>query len=268
VKQPPSHTEAYWTEHFESLLKPLIQDSTKILVERSEAMRTGLLQDIIRNLIYSKVVVADITDFNANVLWELGVRQSFTDGTVIIAEESVQSRIPFDLSIKGMLFYPNLGSIDYEKKLGDFKLKLILSIQDCLTHPDTPDSYVLETINGRSSIYQIIVHDEALRKLSALISEMESNLKLLNQCYEALQKNNSVEDGDPYSCISGRLRAHCVELLITSRYLAQNDQFYSDFETYIEGTYRINVELDFWRKDRHNTEFWLRENSTHLNPNS
>ena len=68
------HTEDYWTNHFNHFLKPIIHDKTKIIVELSEPMRTGVLQDIIKNLIFSSVVIADITDLNPNVMWELGVR--------------------------------------------------------------------------------------------------------------------------------------------------------------------------------------------------
>ncbi len=251
------HNETYWDNHYYNLLKPSIESNIKILVERSEPMRTGLLQDIIRNLIFSKVVVADITDTNANVLWELGVRQSFTNGTVIIADENIQTRIPFDLSIKGILFYPSFGSVEYIRKMDDFKKKLILAIQDCLNNPDIYDSYVLEIIKGRNSIYQIIIHDENLRKLTALINEMESNLNTLYACRDSLKQNTYCKMGQVYSYCTNRLRGNSVKLLLTTRYLAEDENFYLEFEEYSEGIHKINGQLDLWTNNRQTAESWL-----------
>jgi hypothetical protein len=44
------------------------------------------------------------TDLNANVIWELGVRQSFDHCTITISED-VGKHLPFDLGVKGTLYY-------------------------------------------------------------------------------------------------------------------------------------------------------------------
>lgn len=96
------HTEQYWTKHFKTFLKPLIEESGDLEVYRSKPLRGDILKQIIAELVVSPIVVADLTDGNPNVFWELGVRQSFKHGTITIAEEGTD--IPFDLSVKGILF--------------------------------------------------------------------------------------------------------------------------------------------------------------------
>ena len=62
------------------------------------------------------IVIADLTDHNSNVLWELGVRQSFKHSTITIAE--VNTKIPFHFSHKGILFYngDHLNNEEFEKQ--------------------------------------------------------------------------------------------------------------------------------------------------------
>src|SRR3989304_4593293 len=74
------HTEEYWTRHFGSFLKPLIERNEAFEAFRSEPLRGDIASQIITNLASSDVVVADLTDHNPNVFWELGVRHSYKQG--------------------------------------------------------------------------------------------------------------------------------------------------------------------------------------------
>lgn len=102
-KTTEKHTEEYWTNHYEQFLKPLIESNFKIKVHRSEALRGSIINQIITDLVISNIVVADLTDHNSNVFWELGVRQSFKHGTITIAE--VGTSLPSDIGTKGTLYY-------------------------------------------------------------------------------------------------------------------------------------------------------------------
>lgn len=134
------HTQDYWEKHFESFLKPLIKESGEIEVFRSEALRGDIIKQIIRDLHNCTIVVADLTDKNANVFWELGVRQSCRHGTITIAQEGTE--IPFDISTKGTLYYYPSDHVKNER----FRIRFKKAVADCLLHPDNPDSLVLETI--------------------------------------------------------------------------------------------------------------------------
>ena len=94
-KTTNEHTEDYWTNHFNKVLKPLIEEDTTVEAHRSTPMRGDILKQIINDLVVDPIVVADLTDKNENVYWELGVRQSFKHGTITIAEE--KTVLPFDI---------------------------------------------------------------------------------------------------------------------------------------------------------------------------
>jgi hypothetical protein len=62
-----SHSDVYWTNHFEHGLKPLIQEVKGLKALRPAPLRENILKQIISDLIASPVVVADLTDYNPNV---------------------------------------------------------------------------------------------------------------------------------------------------------------------------------------------------------
>lgn len=235
------HTEEYWTKHFASFLKPNIEECG-LEGYRSEPLRGDVLKQIITDLVVCPVVVADLTDGNPNVFWELGVRQSFKQGTVTIVEQGTD--IPFDVSVKGTLFYYPKDHIKNAKFVKQFKR----AIKDCLSHPDRPDSHVLETITGRGTLYDIIRRDEAARRIEALISEHKHNSKMVKKIYQCIKGKKFMAD---------RLRLSSVELLVTHRYLNEESEFYEYVENYLEFIFMINEQLTIWESFEEATEKWF-----------
>jgi hypothetical protein len=241
-KSSEEHTEEYWCKHFESFLKPIIESDGAFEAIRSEPLRGDVLKQIITDLVVCPAVVADLTDKNPNVFWELGVRQSFKHGTITIAEEG--TRIPFDISVKGILFYYPKDHI----KNAEFEKKFKSVIADCLAHPELPDSHVLETISGRGTIFQIFRRDEALRRLDALTSETSYNIAMLDHFYTCTEKGEIP---------AARLRSSCVELLISSRYLDERDQFYELAENCLVRIIAVNEQLALWEQFGETTVKWF-----------
>ena len=243
------HTEKYWTGHFESFLKPLIEEFPELEAHRSEPLRVDILRQIIKDLVVSPIVVADLTDENPNVYWELGVRQSFKHCTVTIAEEGTE--IPFDISVKGTLFYSPKDHIKNAKFIKKFKK----AIRDCLTSPDSPDSHVLEAVSGRGSLFEIIRREEAIRRIKALISECKKNIETLGDIYDRCEKNQKEPEKRAY--VTGRLLYPAVELLITHRYLDEEDAFYKLAESCFAGILARNEQLAVWEQSPNITEKWF-----------
>ena len=179
----PVHTGEYWTKHFANFLKPIIEDNSNFEARKSEALRVDILKQIITDLLVSSVAVADLTDYNPNVYWELGVRQSFKHGTVTIAEEG--TKLPFDIGGNGTIFYRKDDSV----QTIEFQKKLKLALQDCLSNPHRPDSCVLEAISGRGTLFEIFRREEAKRRLDTLLSECQDNLRILQKTEELCTSN-------------------------------------------------------------------------------
>jgi hypothetical protein len=249
------HTKEYWNNHFENLLKPLIESCGDLEASRSEALRQDIVRQIVNDLVFCPIVVADLTDNNSNVYWELGVRQSFRHGTITIAEE--KSKISFDISTKGVLFYcPE----DLDKN--GFTSRFKQAILDCLSHPDRPDSLVLETITGRGSVYAVIRHRELIQRVEGLLSENEINLLVIDRLYRLILENK----GKRFSFIRGkqvlitRLSSSAIDLLLAERYLEENTEFYVFVHSLLTLIYSINHQLSSWDySSNKETEKWFLE---------
>jgi len=238
-----THTEDYWSKHFETFLKVIVDPIPNIKAYRSEALRGDILKQIIRELITAEVVIADITDYNPNVFWELGVRQSFKHCTITIAEEGTV--LPFDISSKSTLFYSPKDHIKNSK----FTTKLKNAIKDCLKNPDKPDSYILETISGRGSLYEIIRGEENLRRLDALNSEINYNIEIFNSVYDIFDEGGGIP--------TQRFRTSAIKLFITNRYVNLSKAEFELLEEYYDDMRLLNGQLRVIELDETRTKKFL-----------
>jgi hypothetical protein len=257
-KTSDKHTEEYWTNHYNTFIKPLIELHHPLIAGRSSPLRGDILRQIITDLVTAKIVVADLTDANPNVYWELGVRQSFKHCTVTIAEDG--TNLPFDLGGKGTLFYFPSNHI----KLQDFQNKFHQAIDDCLTNSSLPDSHVLETINGRGTLHQILMRDDSIRRLDALISEIERNAsnlqKTVDTCNANIQKDKEssgkkVKESREF--VTRRFSSVAVEMLVVSRYIDADKTFYQVAERYMDNLITLNDQLLVWEINPLTFESWL-----------
>lgn len=252
-KTTTKHTQAYWTKHFKDFLKPLIEENLSLEARRSKPLRGGVLSEIITALVTSPVVVADITDQNPNVFWELGVRQSFKHGTVTIAEEG--TKLPFDVGGKGTLFYSNdrLKNEDFRR---DFKE----AVADCLSNPERPDSQVLETMSGRGTLFEIFSRDEAIRRLDAVLAECDWNAEVWDTIIQQAKANQKNPKSRKY--IAERLRSSAIELLVTNRYIKEDKEFFKLSEFILTACFAANDMLNSWSHKPDRIEPWFLSKGT------
>jgi hypothetical protein len=248
----PVHTEDYWTKHFEDFLKPTIEQTPGVAAHRSAALRADLVTQIITDLVKSDIVVADLTDKNPNVLWELGVRQSFKSGTVTIAEKG--TILPFDVYSKSTRFY-DLKDV---RVMEDFGRDFPQALQDCLDSPHECDSRVLEVIGGRGTLFEIVRREENIRKLDAVESECVYNAALLDTIVENAKHNIRLRKGDPIKMTTYRFALSAIELLVVSRYIEADKSFFELALSYMSLADAINGEISRWEwTEKKVTENWL-----------
>jgi 3',5'-cyclic AMP phosphodiesterase CpdA len=92
---------------YQTLIRPAAEAARWTPLRIDEVTDTGLISDhYLRELFAAEMVLADVSLPNANVYYELGIRQAIaTGGTVLIAFTG--AHIPFDLSSQRVLFYDN-----------------------------------------------------------------------------------------------------------------------------------------------------------------
>jgi hypothetical protein len=112
-KTTDTHDADYWKDHFENFIKPAVEkasDGKKILGYEAVLANPpggGIIDSVFRNLQEADVVLADLTDFNPNVVYELALRQCLQDKTIMILEKGLE--LPF--------YFKNYRIIRYSKDL-------------------------------------------------------------------------------------------------------------------------------------------------------
>lgn len=121
-----------------------LPEGGKLIAKRADAPNTaGIITDeMFRDILYSRVVLADITGLNPNVFYELGIRHSLRPRPTVVIKER-QSNIPFDVHNLRIFSYDIDGVSGFGKALS--------TIRNCLSESiraKNPDSPVYSTLKG------------------------------------------------------------------------------------------------------------------------
>jgi response regulator RpfG family c-di-GMP phosphodiesterase len=148
VIMPFSKTESCdekeWTEIFNRLIRPAVEKSGNYTCKRSEALIGNIIEKIFKDLNGADLVIADLTDRNPNVFYELGVRQSICDATILIAQK--KKDIPFDLQ--------NQAWVTYNWKTDEDKKKFRVRIKEIISTLENDPAIGASPIKGYLSVYR------------------------------------------------------------------------------------------------------------------
>lgn len=126
---------------YDDLIKEAICDAipgAEVIRADDVAMPGTITTDIIRRIMNSDYVVADVTFPNPNVFYELGLRHACRSGTIIIKDKSF-SNVPFDISHLRHIGYENTAS--GLKQLSQDLAKYFRHLE---ANPHLPDNHFLE----------------------------------------------------------------------------------------------------------------------------
>ena len=110
------------TAIYQAVVKPVVESAEFGLVcKRADDIKSNraVIQDIWKSLCEARFVVADLTGFNANVMYELGIAHTLGKETILIYQRGSEVKFPFDLAHIRRIEYENnaLGGIALEKSL-------------------------------------------------------------------------------------------------------------------------------------------------------
>lgn len=177
---------------FESVLESIkkVCESLKIKARRADDMHEGLIiSNIIQGIVQSEIIIADVSEGNPNVFFELGIAQARRESGVIIISRD-RNKTPFDVRNWQILSYEtnNLKKFEDElcerivairKNFGQEQL-LALLLKGCPSDqrliPDFLDRMRLTDSNNYVSLICSILSDNS--DISMLNSD---NLIHLNQ---------------------------------------------------------------------------------------
>lgn len=95
-----------YNELYEDVIKKVCNTFDLSVVRGDETYGPGLiLAEIIKQIKESRLIIAEISQFNPNVFYEVGYAHALNKPTILIAEKT--TKLPFDVSPFRTLFYEN-----------------------------------------------------------------------------------------------------------------------------------------------------------------
>ncbi len=234
-----------WTEIFEYIIKRAVEESgLGYECERSVAERANIIKGILEALNKANVVIADLTDNNPNVFYELGVRHTLTNRTILIAQG--EEHIPFDLRPYPVAFYSESPA-----KIEEFKSDIKKKLEDIETNPERTDNPVADFLKDRNVVLLSSEKKRNLARLTALLSELSYNIDAVNSILSTVKKSEERRAKEKVGGVSHkRFDNHCLELLVSSSYINLPQQLLVLVKE-INARIRItNSRLDLWPHER------------------
>lgn len=235
-----SCTKQEWTGIFKGIIKPAVEESgLGYECERSVAERENIVKGILEALNKANVVIADLTDKNPNVFYELGVRHTLTNRTILIAQS--EQHIPFDLRPYPTTFYSkSLTNIE------EFKNDIRKKLEDIEKNPERSDNPVADFLKKRNIDLLAAEKKTNLGKLSALTFELSRNLSAVDTVVKNLKKiqKERKKTGKTHWGIVLRFRNACLELLVTTQYILLPDDLLNSVSWTNLNIMSLNKNLD------------------------
>jgi hypothetical protein len=96
-----------YNQLYEEVIKPVCE-AYGILCERADEYYSTnmIIEDIVKSIRESSVIIADITPDNPNVFYEVGYAHAINKPTILLCEKK-RGKLPFDISSFRTLFYDN-----------------------------------------------------------------------------------------------------------------------------------------------------------------
>lgn len=121
------------TEIYTTFIKPTVESSQFSLVcRRADDIKSNraIVQDIWKSICEARIIIADITGLNPNVMYELGIAHTLGKETILIYQQSEDEiKFPFDLA--------HIRRIEYENSATGGK-KLEKELKETLEHLLSP----------------------------------------------------------------------------------------------------------------------------------
>lgn len=170
-KTNKKHSEDYWTGFFNIICT--IMQKHNYECKKSEIGPYNIFSQIVENIETADIVIAVLTDYNANVWYELGVRHTLKNGTIMLLQKG--QKVPFDVEGYGVILYNDSYAMkdSLEREISNYIRKLTC---------DACDSPVLHSLTTKS-----------VKSIEKNIDKMEKRLekKLVDLIWEIVNSDRT-----------------------------------------------------------------------------
>lgn len=168
---------------YKNIIQPAVIKSDYECIRADEIQDSSLIdKSMYALLIHADLVIADISTYNPNAIYELGIRHAVRPfSTIIIKEE--EGKIPFDLDHNRIFSYKHLGKdIGADESIRCInKLSMIIDEISSVKTIDSPMYEYIKDINPPtlpSDVYDSMIDDLAHKEktLFALVEKAKKNM--------------------------------------------------------------------------------------------
>jgi len=158
VISPIGEAESDVRKRSDKVLNYVIKRSVEPLgykvVRADEISEPGTINlQVLKRIVDSEIVIADLTGTNPNVMYELAIRHAIRKPVILLISNG--EKIPFDIAAERAIFY-DLGDIESVEKSREELVRQIQFIQTNEFNVDTPFSLIQGMISAtKSSVNEV-----------------------------------------------------------------------------------------------------------------
>lgn len=229
-----SCTSEEWKDIFEIVHSlAIIESGFEYECKRSNIRTGAFIKDILTMLNQADVVLADLTDMNPNVLYELGVRHTLKNRTILVSQSL--DYIPSDLRQYGIIKYDTTpkGVVEYKKKIHS----ILTDIRD---NPERPDNPISDYLHLKSIVTDSFEAKSIEKKLMALVSECSYNFTVIGSALKVSMPEKAKED----LITTFRFRYGALEILTSTYYIYPDNNYIKQANELLTSYMMQNAKLD------------------------
>lgn len=175
---------------FNTIIKPSVENAGYTCIRGDEVLESGIIdKSMYALLIHSDLVIADITTFNPNAIYELGIRHAARPYSTIVMKEK-DGNIPFDINHNKTFTYSHMGE-DIGSKEAERCVKHLTSLILEVDKSQETDSPLFHHIQGVKPYS--LPEDEYIQVIKELADKEKSIFALTEKAKLEMNKSNFQE---------------------------------------------------------------------------
>jgi tetratricopeptide (TPR) repeat protein len=192
---------------YNRIIKPAVEDAGYKCIRGDEVLESGVIdKSMYALLIHANLVIADITTFNPNAIYELGIRHAARPFSTIVMKEK-DGNIPFDINHNKTFTYSHMGE-DIGSKEAERCIRGLTSLIKEVDEKQETDSPLFHHIRGVKPYtlpeeeYVQVIKDLAKKEKSIFALTEKAKFEMANNNFNEAKKlwKNLIDkvDNDTY----------------------------------------------------------------------
>ncbi len=175
---------------YNNIIKPSVESAGFKCVRGDEVLESGIIdKSMYALLIHADLVIADITTFNPNAIYELGIRHAAKPFSTIIMKEK-DGNIPFDINHNKTFTYTHMGE-DIGTKESERCIKALTNLIIEVDKAKETDSPLFHHIRGVEPY--TLPPDEYIQIIKDLADKEKSIFALVEKAKIEMKNSNFAE---------------------------------------------------------------------------